>query len=220
MASPRRSYITTPIEDTDLRNFKGRIEQYDVFVAPQRLDAFMRHCVSNRLAHELPVSPLAGAEDESPNCDILRISGYQMFDSSDEIVVHPLDEIAMDDLTVRLPHASEPSKVVYITNFLGPEANAPLLFIWRPMIERLGLYLPHLPSTPDQVDKQEDDPLIDWAQVLGLLQNGRQIAQRPGRTWAAGDEAQDFSLVFQMLVMFFRGRRVDEGERDEYADPK
>lgn len=215
MASPRRSYIATPIEDTDLRNFKGRIEQYDVVAGRQRLDAFMRQCVSDRLVHELPVSPLPDADNESPDCDILRISGYQMFDSSNEIVVRSVDEIAMDDFTVPWPPLSEPSKVMFITNFLGPQASAPLVFVWRPESERLGLYLPHLPSTPDQVEEQEDDPLIDWAQVLGLLKSGRHIAQQPEKTWTAGDEAEHFSLVFRMLVMFFRGRRVDKRERDE-----
>lgn len=130
MAHPVRSYITTPIRDADLRHFRGWIEQYSVLTGADSLDAFTRHCVSNRLLHDMaiPSSPGSSSGDESPDTDVLEMSGNEMFEDDERIVVHPVDEIAMNDMTVSCPSAPKEGKVIIITDFLGPQAQWPLLF--------------------------------------------------------------------------------------------
>lgn len=208
MAHPHRSYITTPLRDTDLRHFTGRIEQYDVLTGADSLDTFMRHCVSNRLLHDMALSP--SPAENSPDCDILRISEYEMFSHHDDVLVHPVDEIAMEDATVPCWPSAEESKVIFITDFLGPRAQWPLLFFWRPASGRLGLYLPYLPTGPDALEEQDTGPLIPWAHVLSELQEGRRIASEPEMSWRPGLDTGEFQGIFMLLVKFFRGRVVEE----------
>lgn len=74
------SNITNSIQDTDLAYFHGRIERYDVLQGTQSFDRFMRHCVSNRLLHEVSAqaaisTTLADDADVSPDYDVLRVAG-------------------------------------------------------------------------------------------------------------------------------------------------
>lgn len=225
MADRARSYITTPIKDTDLGNFQGRIEQYDVLTGADSLDAFMRHCVSNRLLHDTEIPQLShkSSENESPDYDVLRISEYQMFETHDKIIGHPVDEIAMDDTSVPAFPSAEVGKVILIRNFLGPQAEWPLLFFWRPESKRLGLYLPHLPASSHDLGEQDTGPLIPWAEVLKQLKEGHRIADEPEKTWQPGADTEDFAFVFMLVVKFFGGERVyetsdDEGEASSGSD--
>lgn len=63
-----------------------------------------------------------------------------MFETRDNIIVHPADEIAMDDMTVECFPSSDEAKAIFTSHFLGPAAESPLLFIWRPEAKILGLY--------------------------------------------------------------------------------
>ena len=219
MSDPERSYITSPICDSDLQHFRGSIQQYDVLTSAADLDVFMRQCVSNRMIHDKPI-PADFDEDEgpdhSPEYDVLRIADYQMFDSIDEIIVHPRDEIAMDDASVPAWPRGETCKVLFITKFLGPSAEWPLAFLWRPNSESAGFYLPYLPADPDDLGDQENGPLIFWAQILGELKQGQKIAMQPEKSWGPGDGIEEFENAFMVLVKFFSGQRVyEEGEGEE-----
>lgn len=215
MPLSQRSYITTPIRDTDVNHFTSQIEQYALLTPPHRLEAFMRQVVSNRLVHQSPVFATEEAEDGSPDYDVLRISEYELSESNNRVQVQPVDEIAMDDFTVLCAPRLQPSKVIFITNFLGPHADWPLLFIWRPVSERLGLYLPHLPSAPTEIEEQDPGPLINWAGVLALLKSSRQITPEPEKIWTRETRDDEFGLLFTMLVKFFHGQRVHDSDDDE-----
>lgn len=71
MADPNRHYITTPIKDTELQHFAGRIEQYEVRYLPYMgaglvcsLNMFMRECVCNRLFHDMDMPESSSSESE------------------------------------------------------------------------------------------------------------------------------------------------------------
>lgn len=221
MTDLNRSYITSPIRDVDIRHFRGRIEQYDILTGSDSLDTFMRYCVSNRILHDMaiPTSP-ENEEDDSPDFDVLRISEYETFASNDDIVVHAVEEIAMDDTTVACFPSFEECKVIFITNFLGPHAQWPLLSLWRPESGRIGLFLPHLPAEADGLEEQETGSLIPWAEVLNQLKESHRIASEPEQTWQPGSDpdVKHFSFIFLLLVKFFRGRRAPGSSEEEDSE--
>lgn len=218
VTDPNRTYTTTPNIDPDLHNFQGRIEQYAVLCSAEDLDTFMRHCVSTRALHDFAVPSSsqaaqqregqAGDEEGSDeeDFDVLRISEYEILgnDPDDTFVVHPIDEIAMDDSTVCSGRDDSEGKAILITNFLGPRAEWPLLFFWRPAVKRLGLFLPSVLIDGDQ----ETVPRIRWEEALQDLKRSRRVAGLVEKVWdpAVGRVDEELEEVFMMLVRFFNGR--------------
>lgn len=218
MADPNRTHMTTPITNPDLRNFQGRIEQYAVLCSAEDLDTFMRHCVSSRALHDFAVPSSSqpaqqregqaevkeGSDEE--DFDVLQIREYEILsnDPNDAVVVHPSDEIAMDDSTVRSWRDDSEGKAIMITNFLGQGAEWPLLFFWRPEVKRLRFFLPSV--TVD--GEQETVPRIRWEEVLQDLKRSRRVAGLVEKLWdpALGQVDEELEEVFMMLVRFLNGR--------------
>lgn len=195
------------------------MEQYAVLCSAEDLDTFMRHCVSSRALHDfaVPSSPrqreargeLEAEENSDDDYDVLRISEYEILghDPDDTVIVHPVDEIAMDDSSVPSWRDQSEGKAILITDFLGPRAEWSLLFFWRPAVKRLGIFLP----SALRVDGgQETLPRIRWEGVLRDLKRSRRVAGLVEKVWepAIGSVDEELAEVFMMLVRFFNGRRV------------
>lgn len=153
--------------------------------------------------------------DGTPDCNTIDMVQYEMFESHDELWEHPIESTVMEDESSACWPQGEEVKVMYITNFLGSQADWPLVFLWRPGPRRLGLMLPHFPAEPDDLEEQHYGPCIDWAGVLQYMKGNERIAREPQKTWQPGADTADFAFIFFLLVKFFRGQRIRKSHPEE-----
>ncbi|TKA81934.1 hypothetical protein B0A55_01929 [Friedmanniomyces simplex] len=182
--------LLTPVS-ADIDKFEGRIYEFALLKSPAAFDDWMR----DRVLYELRDVDRDRHEEEGLGPDsrddnyFMTIAhvhqrGRQTLKAKVE-VLDPNHQATFDS-----PHSKQsPWKVIYITKFLGEEAEQPFLCAHYTRKKQLVIYLPRHETTNILGGKVRDIEPIDenplkWNDCLLRLMNDGYIDIVPARMWA------------------------------------